>query len=600
MLLSGGTSTSYKRNIMKKIYLTVALCLALFSACKDYYDTDNDPVVYGETYFNADLSTDKACYNPGETVKFTLKQKMSGNLKVRYSHLGQMLSEVSLTSSSWDWIAPSEDFKGYMVDIYEVVDGKEKIYQSIAVDISSDWKKFPRYGFLSSYGKLTETMINNNINNLSRYHINGVQFYDWMYDHHRPLAGTANEPASTWPDLMNRTNYLSTVQGYVDAIHQKGMKAMFYNLAFGALKNAATDGVKEEWYLFKDQGHANKDNHPLDAPFRSSIYLTNPANVEWQNYIAERHKDVYSVINFDGYHIDQLGNRGNVYDYNGGKVNLENGYASFIAAMKQASPNKRLVMNAVSQFGQQSSIAKSDVDFLYTEVWDESKSFESLAKVITDNNDFSNNSKATVLAAYMNYAKSGNKGFINMPGILLTNAVIFSFGGAHLELGEHYLANEYFPNSNLQMRSELRQSLMNYYDFLVAYQNLLRDGGAFSSVDVESADGKLSFEPWPASQGNVAVVGKKFADKEVVHLINFAQVNSMEWRDTNGSQVEPTLVLNPEVTIYSRRPVSKAWFASPDVNGGVAQSLEIKKVAGDRLTLTLPSLKYWSMVVLEY
>lgn len=41
------------------------------------------------------------------------------------------------------------------------------------------------------------------------------------------------------------------------------MKSMFYNLCFGALKDAASDGVKEEWYLFKDASHTTKDSHDL-------------------------------------------------------------------------------------------------------------------------------------------------------------------------------------------------------------------------------------------------------------------------------------------------------------------------------------------------
>ena len=133
-----------------------------------------------------------------------------------------------------------------------------------------------------------------------------------------------------------------------------------------------------------------------------------------------------------------------------------------------------------------------------------------------------------MLAAYINYDRSSSTGYVNAPGVLLANAVIFSFGGAHLELGEHYLANEYFPNSNLQMKSELRQDLIDYYDFLVAYQNLLRDGGAFASFDVKSTDENTRIENWPASRGAVAVSGKKLADREVIHLLNFSDANSME------------------------------------------------------------------------
>ncbi|RXF67794.1 glycoside hydrolase family 66 protein [Arcticibacter tournemirensis] len=585
---------------MKIKFMPIALSLVLLvSGCKDYYETKSDPVVYGDTYFNASIHTDKAYYKPGETIYFTLKEKPASNVKVRYSYLGRTIQEENLSSNSWNWTAPPDDYRGYMVDIYEVTEGKEKIYHSIAVDVSSDWKKFPRYGFLSSYGNLSGNIIESNINNLNRYHINGVQFYDWMYDHHRPLAGTVDKPESSWPDLMGRTNYLSTVKGYIDAAHGKGMKAMFYNLAFGALSNAAADGVKEEWYLFKDANHSQKDRHSLDPPFRSSIYLTNPGDPAWQNYLKSRNSDVYAVLDFDGYHIDQLGDRGTVYNYNGEVVKLDEAYGSFIASMKQANQDKRLLMNAVSQYGQQRSIAKSAVDFLYTEVWNESRTFDQLASVIKDNNSYSDQTKATVLAAYMNYAKSNNTGFVNLPGILLTDAVIFSFGGAHLELGEHYLANEYFPNSNLQMKSETKRNLMYYYDFLVAYQNLLRDGGVFSSIDVTSADGKLSFQGWPASQGKVAVIGKRFANRDLVHLINFTDANSMEWRDTNGTQKEPKQVENAQIKITASKAVVKVWFASPDINGGVAQPLSFKQSGGE-VTLSIPSLKYWDMVVLEY
>jgi dextranase len=188
---------------------------------------------------------------------------------------------------------------------------------------------------------------------------------------------------------------------------------------------------------------------------------------------------------------------------------------------------------------------------------------------------------------------------MNAPGVLLANAGIFAFGGAHIELGEHYLANEYFPNSNLQMKSDLALALVHYYDFLVAYQNVLRDGGIFSSYTVQSTDGKLSAGSFPASQGQVAVTGKKFTDKEVIHFINFSNANTMEWRDTNGTQAEPATITDATIKITTDNQVKNIWFASPDVNGGIAQSIGFTQ-AGNEVMLTLPSLKYWDMVVLEY
>lgn len=59
------------------------------------------------------------------------------------------------------------------------------------------------------------------------------------------------------------------------------------------------------------------------------------------------------------------------------------------------------------------------------------------------------------------------------------------------------------------MKDDLKSALVNYYDFLVSYQNLLRDGGTFNTVDIRSTDKKMMIDTWPANAGNVAVFGKK-------------------------------------------------------------------------------------------
>ena len=97
----------------------------------------------------------------------------------------------------------------------------------------------------------------------------------------------------------------------------------------------------------------------------------------------------------------------------------------------------------------------------------------------------------------------------------------------------------------------------------------------------------------------MAVTGKKLADREVLHLLNFSDANSMEWRDTNGTQKEPVKITDLKITVNVSSPVKNAWFASPDIDGGVSRTVEFNQ-SGNELTLTLPSLKYWDMLVLEY
>jgi dextranase len=557
----------------------------------------NDPITYGNS-FALTVYTDKAMYKPGDVIQFSLNKPLAGNIKIRYRHLGETISEASLSGNSWSWTAPAADYTGYMVDLYEQLDGKEKIHASIGVDVSSDWSRFPRYGFLTNFGQLGTDEVNKVIKNLARHHINGLQYYDWLYKHHWPMAGTAAAPQSNWKEIANKDVYLSTLKEYISAGHAQNMRSMFYNLAFGALNDAAADGVAEEWYAYKDASHGTKDKHDLPEPFfKSDIYVLDAGNTGWQNYIAAKNADVYATLDFDGYHVDALGDRGNLYTFNGQSINQAATFKPFLEAMKNAAPSKKLVMNAVNQYGQQASISKSPVDFLYTEVWGPNERFEDLATIITNNDFYSSNTKRTVLAAYINYAKADNPGYFNTPAVLLADAVIFAFGGSHLELGEHMLGKEYFPNNNLQMSDELKSALLRYYDFLVAYENLLRDGGSFNQPALTSTS--LPLSAWPGATGRVAVQGKTVGNRQVVHLFNFSNANSLNWRDTDGTQAKPAVIENAAMQFTATGTVKKAWVASPDSNNGVAIPLTFTQT-GNAVSFTLPSLQYWDMLVFEY
>lgn len=583
-------------------YLSVSVLMSI-SAC-NRFDIENDPITYGDGYMEVQLNTDKACYAPGEAVNFTLNKLIQGasNVMVRYRHLGTTLEEAPLSSCSWSWQPPATDYQGYMVDLYSKdADGVETVYGSIAVDVSSTPDRFPRNGFLSAYGNMTDQDISDVMSDLNRHHINYVQFQDWHYKHHKPLAGTPSAPMEVWTDIINRDCYKKTVEGYIEKSHQYGMKSLFYNLAYGALADAAEDGVQEEWYLFKDASHVRKDCHELGSPFKSSIYIVNSGNEAWIDYITKQNSDVYAVFDFDGYQIDQLGDRGETYDYYGNRVYLDQTFKHFIESMKEANPDKSLVMNAVGQYGQENQISKAPVDFLYTEVWDHSddRGYTIFSDIITNNDKWSNGKK-TVLAAYMNY-EHGRKGrsYFNTPGILMGSAAAFAWGGSILQLGEHLLCNEYFPNNNLSMRGELKIALIHYYDFLTAYQNLLRDGGEWYGIDVTSTSGDVVFNQWGPVRGQIATVGKRFDDRDVIHLLSYRNATHLDWCDTNANQGEPDLLEAVNVSFAVKQNPKAVWVASPDVKDGVAIPLEYE-YAGGKITTTLPALKYWDMIVVEY
>lgn len=543
------------------------------------------------------METDKACYAPGETVTFTVNERVDGQVFVRYRYLDKILAETPLTGKVWRWTPPATDYKGYMADVYQQQGEEESLLESIAIDVSSDWKKFPRYGFLSHYSSVTPEQIKRNIATLNRYHINGVQYQDWHYKHHQPMAGTLNEPAPLWTDIANRKVEKKTVDSYIAETHKYGMKSIFYNLCFGVLKDAEQDGVLPEWFLYKDKECTERDRHPLPSGWKSDIYLVNPQNTEWQKYLVNENTKLYHTFAFDGYQIDQLGSRGRVYDSYGKQVDLPSGYLSFIRAMKQAHPDKRLVMNAVSEFGQP-QIAQGEVDFFYNEVWGDAPRYTDLVRIL-ENNRRLNDKRATVFAAYMNYNVADRKGYFNTPGILLTDAVMFAFGASHLELGEHMLGKEYFPNNNLEMKADLKAALIHYYDFLVAYQNLLRDGGDFNTLELSCDNDKMHVAAWPPQYEKVSVIGKKLDNCQLIHLINLSQAVSQDWRDADGNQPVPQWIRQAALTLKVSTPVEKIWMASPDSHGGIPQHLAFEQNASE-VAFVLPELKYWDMIVVEY
>ena len=567
------------------------------------------------------IETDKCSYNPGEVVTLTFSASPPSNSRVRYRYLGDIIADTLLSSRIWTWTAPPEDFRGYMVEVYRQVDGTDNILATIAVDVSSDWTHFPRYGFVATFGNdKTLSKARTEMKWLNRCHINGVQFQDWHYCHDWPLGGTRDGGLwNSYKDVANRTIYTSAIKNYIRAQHDRGMKSIFYNLCFGALDGWQERGVQPEWFIYKDNRQQTIDSHDLPDSWKSDIYLLNPANEGWLNYLAERNDEVYSMLDFDGFQIDQLGSRGNVYDYNGNAVNLRDAYADFISHMKNRHPGKRLVMNAVSQWGAQQIAGTGKVDFLYSEVWG-NKAGSSLTsgdgrfsniKNVIDENLSLNPALRSVLAAYMNYA-ADNKNF-NTPGVVMADAVMFALGGSHLELGgDHMLCREYFPYAGMKWHNQIEDWMTRYYDFLTAYENLLRDDWK-EKTNVKATCSDVTINTWEPVANQVTMLAREVNGRQVVHLLNFTHDDSATdvtddymlcWHDNQATRPWPKRfeALSIKLTgMTGMGKVRRIWVASPDYCGGAMQEITDYRYTSSTgtITLTLPSLQFWTMIVVE-
>ena len=599
-------------------------------------------------YAPVELTTDKVRYEPESTVRFTSKYLLPDNAKVRYLHGNTVVKTDEIGGKqSWSWKVPAQNFTGYLAEIY-VADGiAEQTLATIGVDVSTEWGRFPRYGFVSHYGSdKTVEQVKKEVDMLNRYHMTGIQFYDWQWQHHKLIP----EGASQWKDVGLRDVFKSSIENYITKLHEVGSKCMFYDLLYGVTGNIVDgkpetpanldgkDGISSDWGWI--DLHANDkggyDLHQVQYPLGSwpSIYVMNPGNQDWVNYLSKEIKKVYQHLKFDGYHIDQLGRQREAYYVNlqsktedGQKVytggdrrdthDFEGYYANFINRMKSDSKDKSLVMNAVSNFGGAKIVGTNNVEFGYNEMWSADDYLWNYRKIIQDNRrNNGKNTFNTVFAAYL-HCRNGKEGQFRTSSALFGNATIFALGGSRIELsGDHMLYTEYFPDNKRKMPNKLQKSIIHYYDFLVAYENYLRDGNAETSVNMtmegvnvaawdfsepdptkeKTEDQTIGPKPYSVNtystmKGNVTAI-------QLLNYSNFSRDN-FNIRDIKETMPEPNVLLNKKIVLYDAAPVARIWVARPDCFGGSPQEVVFTQNNG-KVTFTLPSLEYWTMVVVEH
>jgi GH15 family glucan-1,4-alpha-glucosidase len=586
---------------------------------------------YGSTLGNEieSLTTNASRYSPstdvtinGDVVNPQAVTEDNETLTLAFTHDGVAvgsdetttvsLAPGQLENYSLTWDPPTTNYQGYLVQATLTdVNGHVLDTAYTAVDVSSSWAKFPRYGFVTNFGdNYEQTLITNRLN---LYHLDGVQFYDWEWKQHVPLAGSVADPAASWVNIDEDSNYEHAVQTLISDVHGDSAVAMDYNLIYGAWAGYGSDGsgVNYEWGLWLNNNCTDQVNIALTGLETSNLYVFDPGNASWQSYIFGQEKDVNDVYDFDGWQADQLGNQGTTYTCSGTSVTPSSEFNSFLTNAS-SSIGGEIVFNAVGQYGQQQVALNSDLEFLYTECWPANgqTTYDNLQTTIQNNNTWSDNEKSTVLAAYPDQAygddyTNSDPAFFNTPGVLYEDATIFASGGDHIELGDvdHMLAEPDYVSDSLYMPAALQQAMVNYYNFLTAYEDLLRNGETPNSNVIDLPGGPSTSTN--GSAGTVWTFASSTSGIDVLQFINMLNLTSDDWMDTNANQPAPTVQDNVSVKYYytsSVAPVS-VYVASPDVNGGAAESLSFSTgtdSGGKYVTFTLPSLDYWDMAWVNY
>jgi len=343
----------------------------------------------------------------------------------------------------------------------------------------------------------------------------------------------------------------------------------------------------------------------------STLYFVNPCNKDWQNYIFAQENKSLNALGYDGWHGDTVGDWGEMKTSDGNYLYVKDTYTDFLNKAKVAIGNKYLVFNPAGGQGIE-NVNKSNVDVLYTELWPwdydsegmKYNTYGALKKEVEQSRKESGG-KSLIVPAYMqkDYGIANPGAYFNTGAVILTDAVVYSAGGSRFELGDEgkMLSHEYFPAENLKMSEELIKSERNIYDFIVAYENLLRDGQSETNNEVHICDRLSSRND---DVGSIWYHTKNYKKYQIIHMINLIGVKNNEWRNDNCSNKTPYTQTNVKVKYYYSEDVNSVYVTSPDP----AYNCETKPIKieeksfddiGKYIVFTVPTLEYWDMIYMS-
>ena len=164
----------------------------------------------------------------------------------------------------------------------------------------------------------------------------------------------------------------------------------------------------------------------------------------------------------------------------------------------------------------------------------------------------------------MNYRKS--TGYFNRVSVLLCDAVIFSNGATHIELGDgdFMLSSEYFPNRKLSLDTILSDCLSRYYSFIVQHKDWLfaRFPDSVERLDVSS----FPVYRIATAKSIWAIVKASSDGRHLISLINLLEQPSIEWRDDFGTFPSTNVHRNITVAYFAKNAASitSILFNTPD------------------------------------
>jgi dextranase len=523
---------------------------------------------------NFSITPEHGFYLPGEPVRLNVCIEAALPLHVNLSvKIDCGLDLVEELHKPWDLVVGTNQCEltwqpgdrvpaGYGIDAaIKQIDGQEApVACQTAFDVLPNWTAFPRYGFICDFSPIRDDA-EQTIETLTRFHLNGLQFYDWQYRHDDLVP-----PTEVFQAPLGRQQSLKTTTALILSAHQHGMVAMPYLAIYAA--SAPFWKAHPEWALYDQE-------HKL-IPFGDDFLgIMNPtAGGGWTRHLLEECNKVLSRLPFDGLHIDQYGDPKTGYDQAGRVVDLPAAFADFITEAARRYPQVPILFNAVGNWPIE-RLAKTPVAFNYIEIWPPETHYTDVAEIVRNARQLSGG-KPVVIALYLPASRPINN--------RLADAMILSAGGTRIEVGEagRLLADPYFPKHE-EMDEHLSETLRRQIELVIRYEKWI-------SPLVEECEPQSLDVP-----DGVTYFFRKTGEGYSLSLVNLAGLQPLQWNEAHPA---PEVQKDFTVSLHLDEPVKRVWLVSPDQDSLTPQALDFNSVAG-RWVVKIPRLEIWDVLLFE-
>ena len=634
----------------------------------DAYLTDPETTKAAYSKADGDVNYSVVVSNPTAetqtlTVNLTLQQasEIIGQNNVDVTLAAGASVKVSNLTVASEWLTNNT---GYLVTI-SVNDklGKALTSKRVGLSVEDDWTVFPRYGIVAGSPTDQNSILVKNfkayrkeLELMKSMNINSYFFYDAYSEATNPFPKGVDSFVQKWNTWSHTQVDTKAVKELVNQVHKSGAVAMLYNMisADSNPKNPALPLAALAYNFYDSFG---KKGEPMTYTIGNNptqVYY-DPANPDWQKYIAGVMKSAMDRMGFDGWQGDTIGdNRVTDYEHRHSTDEadshmMSDSYASFINAMKALiGENYYITINDVNG-GNDDKLAKVRQDVVYNELWTNGGSVlpgrmqvaygDLKARIDMVRNK---TGKSLIVGAYMeepgiDYTVPGGKATngagkdalagqpLQTDATLLVDATVAATGGYHMSIAAlananaalNVLQSAYYPTQYLSVAKDAIRKLYNYQQFITAYENLLRGEGVTNSIQAVSTKnvaGEILSKDALGVTGNqvwtFAKSGKGFSTVQMINMmgINAGWHNEEGYADNKTPDAQENLTVRLSIAGKTAQEAAKianqVYVTSPDdwatSSMKKAQaSLETDDNGQPVLVISVPKLTLWNMLYIK-